>query len=237
MRRSIDASADTKKLLEEQLALKNPTFKPASPSTTGRPQFVSPPSSPPPSGQAVPPITTSSAAEAEAPRSEGLQTPSVAVQPPTPVNLNDERRAAAQAQVPFQAPPPPPPFQAPPPPPPIQSPPESSQMEGQDEPFSPPSDRPLSGHPSSLHRTASNEAGRMRGPRVQARAGGPRASPGGARAPPSTGGQTPESPRMSASNTPPAVPQRTRTPPNASDYAPSKRGGRAAAGSFSRRPE
>ncbi|KAG8972691.1 hypothetical protein FRB90_010164 [Tulasnella sp. 427] len=231
MRRSIDASADTKKLLEEQLALKNPTFKPASPSTTGRPQFVSPPTSPPATGQGLPPITTTSPTDG----GDSQPTPSVAVEPPTPVNLNDERRAAVQAQP--LAPPPPPLPQQP--------------AEDHDEPFtpptaaSPPQDQPISGTPSQLHRNASNESGRMRGPRVQVRAGGPRAppstgSPAGARPPPTTaaGAQRPGSPRRtSVSSVASPTAGRPRTPPDASDYAPSKRGGRTAAGSFSRRPE
>ncbi|KIO24816.1 hypothetical protein M407DRAFT_25778 [Tulasnella calospora MUT 4182] len=228
MRRSIDASADTKKLLEEQLALKNPTFKPNSPNTAGRPQFVSPPSSPPAGGQGLPPITTTSPTDGEFVKGES-QTPTVAVEPPTPVNLNDENRAAVHA--------------------PQQPPAESAETESQDEPFSPPTgDRPLSNNPSTLNRTASNEAARLRGPRVQARGGGPRppasgASPAGARPPPSAavgaGGQRPGSPRRTSVGTPASpASQRPRTPPDANDYAPSKRGGRAAAGSFTRsRPD
>lgn len=224
MRRSIDASADTKKLLEEQLALKNPTYKPNSPSTGGRPQFVSPPTSPPAAGQGLPPITTTSPTDGEFVKSE-TQTPTVAVEPPTPVNLNDENRAAAHIS--------------------HQPPAESAETESRDEPFTPPTgDRSVSSNPSTLNRTASNEGARMRGPRVQARGGGPRplasgASPAGARPPPSAAAgadvQRPGSPRRTSVGTPasPAT-QRPRTPPNASDYAPSKRGGRAAAGSFSR---
>ncbi|KAG8912112.1 hypothetical protein FRC00_005259 [Tulasnella sp. 408] len=224
MRRSIDASADTKKLLEEQLALKNPTYKPNSPSTGGRPQFISPPTSPPAAGQGLPPITTTSPTDGEFVKSE-TQTPTVAVEPPTPVNLNDENRATAHNSQ--------------------QPPAESAETESRDEPFTPPTgDRPISSNPSTLNRTGSHEGARMRGPRVQARGGGPRplasgASPAGARPPPSAAAgadvQRPGSPRRTSVGTPasPAT-QRSRTPPNASDYAPSKRGGRAAAGSFSR---
>ncbi|KAG8916646.1 hypothetical protein FRC01_002944, partial [Tulasnella sp. 417] len=217
MRRSIDASADTKKLLEEQLALKNPTYKPNSPNTGGRPQFISPPSSPPAGGQGLPPITTTSPTDGEFVKSE-TQTPTVAVEPPTPVNLNDGDRAAIHGSQ--------------------QPPAESAESESPDEPFTPPT-------ASTLNRNASSEAARLRGPRVQARGGGPRplalgSSPAGARPPPSAaaagaGVQRPGSPRRTSAGTAASpASQRPRTPPNASDYAPSKRGGRAAAGSFSR---
>ncbi|KAG8899596.1 hypothetical protein FRB99_006560 [Tulasnella sp. 403] len=113
-------------------------------------------------------------------------------------------------------------------------------------------DMPLSNQPASLHRTTSSESHRVpiRGPRIQAR-GGPRpistiGSPGGARPPPSVSSSPParsgslrkssitSSGRAGSPGAESRIGARPRTPPDVKDYLPSKRGGRAAAGSFSR---
>lgn len=170
MRRSIDISADPKKLLEAQFMLKNPTSRPSSPNpqgSGGRPAFISPPSSPPAAGNVAPLPIITGGGDLEATE----KSPGVAIAPPSPVNLNEKQGG-------FVPPPPPPPIVPAPAPAPVE--------DDHDEPFVPPTsassgpspvasspgDAPLSSTPSSLHRTGSTEANRVRGPRVAARGGG-----------------------------------------------------------------
>jgi hypothetical protein len=102
-------------------------------------------------------------------------------------------------------------------------------------PLSPPAgakdinNEPISRGPASLSRTTSNEASRLRGPRI---ARGPRA-PGGGSVSPAPGARpthTSGPSRSSVSSV--GGGERERPPANPSDYAPRRTGGRATAGAF-----
>lgn len=256
MRKSIDASADPKKYLEAQFALKNPgpsrpttPNPPAGPGGERPPAFISPPHSPTASNNSLlPPLDTGTAPALAV---------SVASPPnPSPVNLNDEVAPKPAQSAPDAAPTKVSPVEQPPQP-------QFAEGSAQDEPFSPPSasspmmspggaDAILATGPASLSRTASSEVSRLRGPRV-AGARGPRplSTAAAATVPiatPPTRGSPPRqgsmggggSPRSSFSGRlgspgPEGRPSaRPRTPPDAKEYMPSKRGGRAPAASFSR---
>lgn len=219
MRRSIDARTDPRMILEAQFQMKNGP-KPTSPPTiiTGDGTLV---------------------------HSDGESTPSVKLEPPSPINL-------AASPTKFVPPPPPPPLpvNAVPPisppaavapvPAPVPAPVETPKSPSTKE------DAPISAGPTNLSRTGSGQETRMRGPRIApTRGGGPRPLSLAGAAKPSVGVPT-RSPRNSISSVGGPVGRsgspisetrqaiRPRTPPDARDYAPSKRGGRAAAGSFSR---
>lgn len=253
MRKSIDATADPKKYLEAQFALKNAnsTSRPRSPSVTGgtaegRPSaFLSPPHSPPaaPAG-GLPKIDTGMVHEAKKPSPVDLnakspQATTSAVEPPT-ASAPEAGAPATEAGDSTEDEPFVPPGSAPPAPsvtsPPIHAP--SPVL------ASPAGDTVLASGPASLSRNVSGELSRIRGPRVPA-ARGPRplstavaaTVPISGRASPPRGGMSPRqsftstragSPGTDARNT------RPRTPPDVKDYLPTKRGGRTAAGSFSR---
>jgi len=264
MRRSIDASADPRKYLEAQFALKNPNSRPSSPNPGGSggrpPAFLTPPHSPPtlPAGGGLPTIDTSGFGM------EGVGS-GVAALAPSPVDLNDHISPKPAAPPIAEAPPP---VSTKPPSPPADiqraseypmdepfappisgsgpSPPLTSPLNGPASPTatSPGGDTILAAGPPSLSRKTSGEQSRLgiRGPRVSL-ARGPRPLSTAAAATVPLGSRprqgsfgSPRPPATGRAGSPGADvrnPVRPRTPPDVKEYLPTKRGGRASAGSFS----
>ncbi|KAG9037564.1 hypothetical protein FRB95_005146 [Tulasnella sp. JGI-2019a] len=255
MRKSIDASADPKKYLEAQFALKNHnvTSRPNSPKPEappmldGRPQaFLSPPSSPP-SGSVgdLPNIDTSLASQERKPSPVNLNEershrgPTPADEAP-PASTHDASMHASDAEPPTEDEPFVPPGHAP-----AATSPHTDVSSPV--PASPAGDAVIAIGPSNLSRTASGETSRVRGPRVPLARGPRPLSTAAAATVPLSGRSSPPRGGMSARSSFAASRTgssgstgadsrivRPRTPPDVKDYLPSKRGGRAPAGSFSR---
>ncbi|KAG8861445.1 hypothetical protein FRB96_002894 [Tulasnella sp. 330] len=250
MRKSIDATADPKKYLEAQFALKNmhSTPRPQSPSPTansqgtGRPPaFLSPPSSPP-AAQAggLPNIDTGITGEAKRASPVDLNEKSPqgtlpATEAPPAITsetaTEDEQTTEDEPFVPPGSAAPAPSVSSP-------------QIHAPSPVAASPSDTVLATGPGSLSRKVSNEQSRIRGPRVPA-ARGPRplstasaaTVPVAGRASPTRGMASPRTSFTAARSGSPGTDARNtrpRTPPDVKDYLPSKKGGKTAAGSFSR---